>query len=195
MKQIIRSNAVETPSQWGLLGVKFSEYPRQASIAESLVLSPTLNLSVLPKSSDITIKNIDNRPTSFKTEVLSTLLYLVWERRLDFLPIVVIWVCIGKMAKVVNTQGKQITARMAQTYSKTQTLGEIRARAEQPIPKVLALKVNFLQLLPNIRKTTQIATKIAENKTWLKSISRERTQQSSFRNSFFHWELREPLRT
>jgi hypothetical protein len=196
MKQIIRSNAVETSSQKGLLEVKLSElHPRQASTHESLVLSPTLNLSVLRTSSDIAIKNISNRSTSFETEVLSNLLYLVWGSKLDFYPIVVVWLWIGKIVKVSHTQRRKITDGMAHSFSKTQTLGEIIARAEQATQRVLALKINSLKLLPNIQKTTQTATNIVETKTWLKSIHTQRTQQSSFRNSFFHWELRKPLRT
>jgi hypothetical protein len=196
MKQIIRSNAVETPSQRDILGMKLSDlHPRPASIEESLVLSPTVSLSVLPKSSDITIKNTGNRSTSFETEALLALLYLVWWSKLGFLPTVVVWVCTGKIAQVIHTQGKQITNGMAQTYSKTKTLGTITPRAEQAASRAFALKVNLWKFLPNIQKTTQLAAKMAKTKTWLNSIYTQRKQQSRFRNSLFHWELREPLRT
>jgi hypothetical protein len=196
MKQIIRSNAVETLSQRGLLGVKLSElHPRQASIHESLVLLPKLNLSVLRRSSDIAIKNISNRSTSFETEVLSNLLYLVWGSKLDFYPIVVVWVWIAKIVKVSNTQGTKITHGMAHSSSKTRTLGEIIARVEQATRRALGLKINLLKLLLNIQKTAQTVTNIVETKTWLKSIHTQRTQQRSFRKSFFHWELPKPLTT
>jgi hypothetical protein len=196
MKQIIRSNAVETSSQRGLVGVKLSElHPRQASIHESLVLLPKLNLSVLRTSSDIAIKNISNRSASFETEVFSNLLYLVWGSKLDFYPIVVVWVWIGKIVKVSHTQGRKIIDGMAHSSLKTQSLGEIIARAEQATRRALALKINLLKLLLDIQKTTHTATNIVETKTWLKSIHTHTKQQSSFRKSLFHWELRQPLRT
>ncbi|MEA5554284.1 hypothetical protein VB713_25445 [Anabaena cylindrica UHCC 0172] len=194
MKQIIRSNAVETPSQRGILEIKLSNlHSRQASIQESPVLSPAVTLSVLTKSSDIAIKNTDNRSTSFQTEVLSALLYLVWWSKLDFLPTVVVWVCTGKILQVSHTQVKQITSGIFQTSSKTQTLGVIIARAEPAPPRALALKVYLLKLLPNVQKKTQLVAKIAQPKTWLNSIYTQQKQQSHFRNSFLYWELQKPL--
>ncbi|MBD2292521.1 hypothetical protein H6G06_03235 [Anabaena sphaerica FACHB-251] len=190
MKQIIRSIAVETLSQRGNLGRKLSDlYPRQVFIQESLVLSPTVTLSVLPKSSDIVIKNKSNKSTSCENKALSALLYVVWENKLDFLPRVVIWVCTGKIVQVSYTPGKQITALM------TRIMGKIKARAEQAALRALVLKVNLLKFLPNIRKTTQLAVKIAKTKTWLHNIWMQGTQQSSFRNKFFCSWLREPLRS
>ncbi|MEA5575278.1 hypothetical protein [Anabaena sp. UHCC 0451] len=190
MKQIIRSIAVEKSNQRGNLGRKFSDLnPRQVSIIESLVLSPTVTLSVLPQSSDIVIKNKSNRSTSWENKQLSALPDVVWGNKLDFLPIVMIWVCTGKIAQVSYTPGKQITAVM------TGTLGMITARGKKVVPGVLALKVNLLQCLPNIQKKTQLAAKIAKTKTWLHSIWMQRTQQSSFRDRFFNWELWEPLRS
>jgi hypothetical protein len=194
MKQIIRSNAVETLSQRGILESKLSNlHSRQLFIQESPVLSPTVTLSVIDKSSDIAIKNTANRSTSLPTEVFSALLYLVWWSKLDFLPTVVVWVCAGKIAQVSHTQREQITTGIPQISSKIQTLGAMIAKAEQAAPRALALKVKLLKFLPNIQKTTQFVAKIAKTKTWLNSTQRK--QASRFRNSFFHWELREPLRT
>lgn len=196
MKQIIRSNAVETLSQRDILESKLSKlHSRQLFIQESPVLSPTVTSSVIAKSSDIAIKNTANRSTSFPTEVFSALLYLVWWSELDFLPTVVVWVCTGKIARVSHTQRKQITTGISQTSSKTQTLGAMIAKAEQAATRVLTLKVNLLKFLPNVQKTTQLVAKMTKTKTWLNSIYTQRKQASRFRNSFFHWELREPLRT
>ncbi|MFM2062204.1 MAG: hypothetical protein RLZZ507_1874 [Cyanobacteriota bacterium] len=180
MKQIIRSIAVETPSQRNNLERQHSElHSRQASIAESSVLSPKVNLSVLPKSSDIVIKNNSNKSTSCENKALSALLYVVWEKKLDILPRVVMWECTGNTAQVSHIPEKQITTWM------TRTLGKMKAKAEQATPSTLVLKVSLWKFLPNIRKTTQLAVKIAKTKTWLHSIWMQRTQQSSFSNSFF----------
>ncbi|WP_228371477.1 hypothetical protein [Trichormus azollae] len=127
--------------------------------------------------------------------MFSNLLYLVWGSKLDFYPIVVVWVWIGKIVKVSHTQGTKIIDGMAHSSLKTQTLGEIIARAEQATRRALALKINLLKLLLDIQKTTQTATNTVETKTWLKSIHTHTKQQSSFRKSLFHWELQQPLRT
>ncbi|TAF06421.1 MAG: hypothetical protein EAZ77_12265 [Nostocales cyanobacterium] len=190
MKQIIRSNAVEKFSHRGNLGSKNSDlHPCQAATEESLVFSPAVTLSVLPQTRDIAIKNKAHRSASCEKKVLSALLYVVGEKKLDFLPRVAIWVCRGKIAQVSHTPRKQITAWIARI------LGMIPARGEQAALRVLDWEVNLLEFLPNIQKTTQLAVKIAKTKTWLHSIWMQRTQQSSFRNSFFDWELREQLRS
>lgn len=75
MKQIIRLNAVETSNQGSDLGMQISKlHPRPASIGESNVLAPRENLSVLPLSSDIVIKNKSNRFTSSEHQLLSDLI-------------------------------------------------------------------------------------------------------------------------
>ncbi|MBD2569023.1 hypothetical protein [Anabaena lutea] len=196
MKKIIRSNAVETSSQRGNLGKKhYDLHPRQVAIDESLVLSARVILSAIRKRSDIAINKTGNRSTSFQTQALSALLYLVWLSNLDFWLTAMVWVCTGKIAQVSHTQGKKITALMSQTHSTAQTFGAIIARAEQAAQGVLALEVSIFKLLPNIQKTTYLTAKIAKTKTRLYSIQMQRKQQRSFRYSSDNWKLREPLRT
>ncbi|QYX33724.1 hypothetical protein [Sphaerospermopsis torques-reginae] len=183
MKQIIRSNAVETLSPRRNLGIQRSDLHFRQASGESLVLSPTVNLSVLPQSSDVLIKNKSNKSTSWENKALSAFVDVVWEKKLDFLPRVVVWECIGKIAQVSNIPGKQITTQI--TTLITKTLGKMKARSEQATPSSLVLKVSLWKLLPNLQTTNQLAVKIAKTKTLLHSIWMQRTQQSSFRNSFF----------
>jgi hypothetical protein len=103
MKQIIRSNAVETINQRSRVGKKISNfYSRQIARGKLLVL-PRINLSVLPRGSDIEIKNKSNRLASFPQEVLSAFPVLVWGGKLDFLPKIVLWVCREKMLQINTT--------------------------------------------------------------------------------------------
>lgn len=75
MKKIIRSNAVEKLSQQSNLGIQISDLRfRRAwaeSSVESAVLSPRVNLSVLPPSRDVKIKNKSNRLTSFELQIFA----------------------------------------------------------------------------------------------------------------------------
>jgi hypothetical protein len=162
MKQIIRSNAVETSSLQGNLGIQLSElHSRQTSITENSVLSRKVTLSVLLPSSDIVVKNKSDRSTSSQHQVLSAFLSVIWGNKLDFLSRVVFWVCTGKIAKVSHIPTKQMTT------GTTKTLGKIPATAEQATPRTLVLKASLFKFLPKLQKTTQLAVKTVKTKTWL----------------------------
>jgi hypothetical protein len=83
MKQIIRSNAVKKLTLRGNLGIKGSNLDLlEVQIEESVVLSATVNLSVLPQGREIVIKNKSNRSTSWENKTLSAFAYVVWENGL-----------------------------------------------------------------------------------------------------------------
>lgn len=180
MKQIIRSNAVENLSLRGNLGIKGSDlHFRQAPIEESLVLSATVNLSVLPQGREIVIKNKSNRSTSCENKTLSAVVYVVWEKQLDFLLRFLVWECRGKIEQIANILGKEITTVIIRRQ------GKIKAIAEQATPSSLVFKVSLWKFLLNLRTKNQLVVKIAKTKTLLHSIWMQRRKRSSFRNSCF----------